>query len=522
MKTLSKAICYSMIALCCAAFTTTVQAQTTTFTYQGRFTDATAATQPTGGTYDFQFALFDAPTGGTQQGATQTLTGVTVNNGIFTVPLDFGAAAFPGADRFLEIRVKKPADSTYMPLAPRQQITSTPYAIRSLNATNADNATNATNAANATNATTATNAAQLGGVDASNYAQTNSTAFIRNQTAQQTGANFNIDGTGKANIFDAGVQYNIGGNRVLSNGGTGNLFAGVTAGQNNTTGRLNSFFGSGAGAANTTGLSDSFFGLNAGSSNTTGRFNSFFGSGAGLSNTTASNNSFVGQNAGASNTTGGDNSFFGASAGQFNTTGGSNSFFGRNAGQNNTMGGNNSFVGTQAGFSNTTGSFNLFVGDNAGVNNMAGDSNAFVGDQAGSSNTMGSNNAFVGANAGSNNTTGGNNAFVGAGAGGSNTTENSNTFLGASSNGAAGITNATAVGANAQVTRSNSLVLGNGVNVGIGTTAPKTGLQVQNGAIYLSTPGTQLFLTSPNGTCWAVGVTNSGNLQVLQLANCPQ
>ncbi len=43
----------------------------------------------------------------------------------------------------------------------------------------------------------------------------------------------------------------------------------------------------------------------------------------------------------------------------------------------------------------------------------------------------------------------------------SNTTENNNTFIGASSNGAAGITNATAIGANAVVTQSNSAVLGN-------------------------------------------------------------
>src|SRR5207247_356979 len=58
------------------------------------------------------------------------------------------------------------------------------------------------------------------------------------------------------------------------------------------------------------------------------------------------------------------------------------------------------------------------------------------------------------------------------------TTANANTFIGYASNGAAGITNATAIGANASVTTSNSLVLGSGANVGIGTTAPQGALDV--------------------------------------------
>lgn len=64
----------------------------------------------------------------------------------------------------------------------------------------------------------------------------------------------------------------------------------------------------------------------------------------------------------------------------------------------------------------------------------------------------------------------------------SNTNEDDNSLLGAFSNGAAGINSATAVGNRAQVSQSDSLVLGSiaGVNnatqsvtVGIGTTTPK-------------------------------------------------
>ena len=66
----------------CAAF-----AQTTAFTYQGSLN--TSGT-PASGNYDFQFALFDAASGGAQLGTTQTLNGVVVTNGVFAVSLDFG------------------------------------------------------------------------------------------------------------------------------------------------------------------------------------------------------------------------------------------------------------------------------------------------------------------------------------------------------------------------------------------------------------------------------------------------
>src|SRR5262249_38251375 len=87
-------------------------------------------------TYDLQFKLFDALVGGNQVGATLIRDDVTVTNGIFSVSLDFGATAFPGAQRFLEIAVRPGANSgAFTPLSPLQPITATPYAIRSLNAT---------------------------------------------------------------------------------------------------------------------------------------------------------------------------------------------------------------------------------------------------------------------------------------------------------------------------------------------------------------------------------------------------
>lgn len=121
-------------------------AQTTTFTYQGKLTDAG---NPANGVYDLQFRLLDALAGGNPVGATIIREDVAASGGIFTVTLDFGAAAFPGANRWLEIGVRPgPSTGAFTPLSPLQPLTATPYAVQSLNAANATSAINATNAVN--------------------------------------------------------------------------------------------------------------------------------------------------------------------------------------------------------------------------------------------------------------------------------------------------------------------------------------------------------------------------------------
>jgi hypothetical protein len=360
-------------------------AQTSSFTYQGRLTDGGTAGN---GNYDLQFGLWDSSSGGTQIGSTQTISAVPVSNGVFTVSLDFGASSFNGANRFLEISARPSGGASFIVLAPRQPVNSTPYAIRTLNATAADGLSSAcagcvqdTNI-NSVAAGKVSGTLPVGSVPAGNA------NYIQNSTSQQS-ANFNVSGDGTAggtvsgNVVNAVTQYNINGNRVLSIPGT-NVFVGRSAGAV-TTGNLNTFAGLSAGRANTAGSSNSIFGANAGIINDTGN----------------------------------DNAFFGFAAGNGNTSGGENSFFGYIAGKNNSTGFFDSFFGYQAGLSNTT--------------------------------------------------------------------EANNTFVGSVSNGVAGITNATAIGANASVTQSNSLVLGsiNGVNnatantsVGIGTTAPAATLSV--------------------------------------------
>ena len=523
MKINLRQFLYGLI-FCLLSGITMANAQSTSFTYQGKLTDGALAAN---GTYQMQFGLFGTASGGIQIGATQT-SSVTVTNGVFTVSLGFGAAAFDGTDRFLQISVFSTATNAFVALNPRQQITSSPYSIKSLKAE------------------TATNAENLGNIPAANFVQTNdsrlsdsrnptagSSFYIQNNSSLQA-ADIYITGAMTANGFDSNFGYSIDGDSVLTAPGLDNYFIGYAAGAATTTGTGNSFFGRTAGFANTTGNNNSLLGSNTnvgsgnlsfataigagaivntgntivlgrslgqdtvqisgilnvanqyniggsrvlsvvgtdnlfvgegtGAANTTGNSNTFVGRSAGLSNTTANSNSFFGTAAGLATTSGVNNSFFGRSAGQLNTTGFDNSFFGRSAGVSNTTGDNNSFFGRSTGLANTIGTFNSFFGSLTGDSNISGNNNTFVGAAAGSANTSGNSNVFVGLQAGEGNTNGDNNSFFGVNAGNTNTTGNNNTYIGNNAKGNAGITNATAIGANAFVNQSNQIVLGTDTN----------------------------------------------------------
>lgn len=330
-------------------FATGVSAQTTAFTYQGSLKDGAT---PANGNYDITFKLFSTVSGGSQIGGTATADDQPVANGIFTVILDFGSAPFTtNADVFLEIAFRPGASTgAYTTLTPRTYFAASPYAVQ------------------------AVNSGQLGGVAASQYVLTTdprmtdarsptagSANYIQNQNAApQASSNFNISGTGTANILSAATQYNIGADRILTTTGNANLIVGRNAGTSNF------------------GQFNSFFGASAGSSNTAGDFNSFFGTTSGAANTSGNRNSFFGERTGTANATGSANSFFGSQAGE-DTTGNSNSFFGASSGLQNSTGSVNAFFGTSAGTSNTTGQENAFFGANAGTGVTTGDRNTAVG-----------------------------------------------------------------------------------------------------------------------------------------------
>jgi hypothetical protein len=250
-----------------------------------------------------------------------------------------------------------------------------------------------------------------------------------NATGLVTGSAFQIG----SNLFDYGSYANR------------NVFLGF-AGNTTMTGVGNTGTGWMALGANTTGESNVAVGAGALSSNTTGYNNTANGVGALSQNTTGFQNTAVGLCALCSVTTASDNTAVGAAALDLDTTGATNVALGWESLGANTTGSNNTAAGPYSLELNTTGSYNTAFGMNAGVPTTF-------------ASTTGSNNTFLG-------------SFANPGA-------------------QTALNNATAIGANTQVTTSNAMVLGsiNGVNgatadtnVGIGTTAPQTLFHIDHAA----------------------------------------
>jgi hypothetical protein len=81
--------------------------------YQGQLK---ADGEPVNARCDLSFALFDAARDGAQAGPLNEFTGVELSDGRFTVNLDFGAGAFGGDARWLEIAVQCAGDSGHSDL----------------------------------------------------------------------------------------------------------------------------------------------------------------------------------------------------------------------------------------------------------------------------------------------------------------------------------------------------------------------------------------------------------------------
>ena len=102
----------------------------TAFTYQGRLVKNGTPVSSLPPHCNFTFGLFPVPAGGSQVGnSPQVLTGVAVTDGLFTVNIDFGAAAIDGTARWLDITVQCPGDAMPAILVPRQELKPAPHAI---------------------------------------------------------------------------------------------------------------------------------------------------------------------------------------------------------------------------------------------------------------------------------------------------------------------------------------------------------------------------------------------------------
>ena len=103
----------------------------TAFIYQGQLA---VGTNLASGNYDLTFGLFDAPSGGAGIGPALTNSALIASDGLFTAVLDFGAGAFNGEARWLELSVRTNGGANFTTLSPRQPVMPTPYALQAASA----------------------------------------------------------------------------------------------------------------------------------------------------------------------------------------------------------------------------------------------------------------------------------------------------------------------------------------------------------------------------------------------------
>ncbi|MEY3385478.1 MAG: hypothetical protein RIR53_289 [Bacteroidota bacterium] len=351
-------------------------------------------------------------------------------------------------------------------------------------------------------------------VDAASYFAIGTTAALRNRnngtfvggagSLTSSGSDNVMVGSGVAPLLSTGVQNTVLGRSAGTSitGGNRNVMVGFEAG-NVSTGSDGVFIGTGAGRSSATSSELTFLGASAGRSNTSGTQNVAVGFESGFTNLTGARNTAVGHRAGFLATSS-DNTMLGFEAGAGIQAGIGNVAIGSKSGGRRTIPASaalddNTMVGFEAGSELVSGTANTFFGSGAGKKASNTNDNTFIGRNAGMSVTDGFANTFVGTESAKDATTGDNNTFVGyqSGTTMSSTTANNNTFLGyragtsvtsgsqitlvgENTSATSGISNATAIGSGATVTTSNAIVLGaSGVNVGVGTNAPTTRLDVR-------------------------------------------
>ncbi len=191
------------------ALTSLARAQTA-ITYQGELRSAGA---PASGSFDLRFRLYDQAINGVQVGSVLCADNVNVQNGRFTLSLDFGAVF--AAPRFLEIDVRSDTGqgcgvaAGFVTLSTRQPVSPAPsatYSTSSGTASNADllggqNQTFYTNAGNLTG--TLSDSRLSGNVPRLNAASVFSAIPAFNGGVTGASAPFSVDSTFKVTSLNA-------------------------------------------------------------------------------------------------------------------------------------------------------------------------------------------------------------------------------------------------------------------------------------------------------------------------------
>jgi hypothetical protein len=218
----------------------TVCAQGTAFTYQGQLQNGGG---PANGSYDLAFTLYNTNTGGTAIAGPVTNTATAVTNGLFTVLVDFGPGGFTGASNWLEIAVQTNGGSSFTTLAPRQQVTPTPYAITANNLAgltvqqNADGAPNLIGGAGVNYVVGTVVGATIGGGGADDFEGTANSNSVTGDFGTVGGGYANTAG-GISSTVAGGSQNTASGYDNTVAGGSGNSAIGavqstVGGGENN-------------------------------------------------------------------------------------------------------------------------------------------------------------------------------------------------------------------------------------------------------------------------------------------------
>ncbi len=324
----------------------------------------------------------------------------------------------------------------------------------------------------------------------------------------------------------------IGGSALRNNmSGSWNTALGDWALLNNRTGSANTALGNQALYSDTSGSSNIAVGIYALKNNLKGNGNVAIGNSALGNNTSISNlvaigdsalfSNGVGNNAGfatgntaigsktlLSNTNGYENTAIGFECLKKNNSGNSNTGIGFYALKNNFNGIGNTALGHSSLFNNTSGQSNIAIGIGAMFKNTEGGDNIANGYFALNNNNS-SGNIGIGTQTLNNNVFGYENVAVGKMSLFSSNGGNLNTAIGAYTNVATpGLSNATAIGALAQVGCSNCMVLGsaNGVN------SATSGIKV---AIGLTTPLVDFHIKQTNETY----PVNGGGIRLERLTN---
>lgn len=281
------------------------------------------------------------------------------------------------------------------------------------------------------------------GINAMQYANNTTSAYVNNNVA-------------------VGFEALRGSSTPAINTGIYNTAIGYQTLKFNASGNQNVATGYQALYSNTAGLNNTAYGFRALYLNTFGSYNTAVGDSALYSNTIGVYNTATGLSSLYSNTTGQYNTATGGAALHYNTTGEYNTATGMGALGFNGTGSENTATGAGALYYNYSGKYNTATGNGSLYYNTIANSNSAYGEDALQHNTIGYSNTSVGRNALTDNIDGFENTAIGMGSLQTNISGIHNTAVGFNAfNSGTAFSNSTALGYDAQIIADNTIQLGN-------------------------------------------------------------